>query len=221
MTWPDCPRAKWQHFADAGCDHAVAESGVNKLLALAALSAPTAPVASHDTRKGRPMSDPAPAAGLFGEIQSANGASCRGSNAGSAKCARTRCRCDTLDALKAAFRAFDGCAIKQTTRNFVFSDGEPVCPSHDSRRGARAGGRSSRAALCGPQREAARRYVGGNRSQSKADAYIGNILPWRPPEIETPTDGEIASCLPFALGHIALAAPVQFCCWGAPLQNPF
>jgi DNA polymerase len=39
------------------------------------------------------------------------------------------------------------------------------------------------------------------------DAYITNILPFRPPGNRTPTEAEIALFLPFVLRHIALAAP--------------
>ena len=45
--------------------------------------------------------------------------------------------------------------------------------------------------------------IGLDRSQ----AYVTNILPWRPPGNRTPTDAEIAACIPFIERHIELAAP--------------
>jgi uracil-DNA glycosylase family 4 len=41
----------------------------------------------------------------------------------------------------------------------------------------------------------------------RTDAYITNILPWRPPGNRSPTDAEIAACLPFTERHIELAKP--------------
>jgi uracil-DNA glycosylase family 4 len=41
----------------------------------------------------------------------------------------------------------------------------------------------------------------------REDIYISNILFWRPPGNRTPTDAEIASCLPFVERHIALVKP--------------
>ena len=45
--------------------------------------------------------------------------------------------------------------------------------------------------------------IGLDRDQ----AYVTNILPWRPPGNRSPTDAEIAACLPFVERHIELAAP--------------
>jgi len=42
---------------------------------------------------------------------------------------------------------------------------------------------------------------------ARKDIYISNILFWRPPGNRTPTDAEIASCLPFVERHIALIKP--------------
>ena len=37
--------------------------------------------------------------------------------------------------------------------------------------------------------------------------YITNMLYWRPPGNRTPTDAEVATCLPFLSRHIRLVAP--------------
>ena len=47
------------------------------------------------------------------------------------------------------------------------------------------------------------------------NAYITNVLFWRPPGNRKPTDEEIAACLPFVWRHIALLAPrVVMLCGG-------
>ncbi len=41
----------------------------------------------------------------------------------------------------------------------------------------------------------------------RTNVYISNVLFWRPPGNRSPTDAEIAACLPFAERHIALVQP--------------
>jgi uracil-DNA glycosylase len=48
------------------------------------------------------------------------------------------------------------------------------------------------------------------------DAYIANIIPWRPPGNRTPTPQETAICLPFIERQIELAAPDILVCLGGP-----
>jgi DNA polymerase len=42
---------------------------------------------------------------------------------------------------------------------------------------------------------------------ARDEVYITNILPWRPPGNRSPTDSEIAACLPFVERHVELVAP--------------
>ncbi|TGY87221.1 uracil-DNA glycosylase [Marinicauda algicola] len=112
----------------------------------------------------------------------------------------------TLDALKAALEAFDGCALKPTAMNTVFARGNPAsglmivgeAPGREEdEQGAPFVGRSGQlldkmlAAIgLGPE-----------------DVYITNIVNWRPPGNRKPTDTEVMACLPFAERHIALVRP--------------
>src|SRR5262249_51211223 len=49
----------------------------------------------------------------------------------------------------------------------------------------------------------------------QANAYIANVLYWRPPGNRKPTPAEIATCLPFVLRQIALLDPtVLLLCGG-------
>ena len=54
--------------------------------------------------------------------------------------------------------------------------------------------------------------IGLDRTQ----AYIANIVPWRPPGNRTPTPQETAICLPFILRQIELADPDILVCLGGP-----
>ena len=49
--------------------------------------------------------------------------------------------------------------------------------------------------------------------------YITNVLPWRPPGNRTPTDGEIAVCLPFLKRQIELVEPDVIVVLGGSAAN--
>lgn len=117
-----------------------------------------------------------------------------------------------LDALKAALAAFDGCALKKTATNLVFGMG-----SRQARVmlvGEAPGENEDRQGLpfVGPAGKLLDLMLGAigldRTSDDPAKAvYITNMLPWRPPGNRSPTDGEIAACLPFMVRHIELMAP--------------
>jgi DNA polymerase len=51
---------------------------------------------------------------------------------------------------------------------------------------------------------------------NESNAYIANIVPWRPPGNRTPTPQESAICLPFIRRQIELANPDILVCLGGP-----
>ena len=112
-----------------------------------------------------------------------------------------------LAELEAAVRAFEGCALKRTATNTVFADGVAGAPlmiigeapgSDEDRIGRPFVGRS------GQLLDRMLATIGFSRT---TNAYITNILFWRPPGNRKPTGDEIAACLPFVWQHIALAKP--------------
>lgn len=113
----------------------------------------------------------------------------------------------TLAELEEALRAFDGCALKRTATNTVFADGVPGAPlmvvgeapgAEEDRIGKPFVGRS------GQLLDRMLAAIGFSR---RTNAYITNMLFWRPPGNRKPTGEEIAACLPFVWRHIALARP--------------
>jgi DNA polymerase len=114
--------------------------------------------------------------------------------------------CQTLAELRAAVAGFEGCALRDTATNLVFSDGNP-----DARImlvGEAPGAEEDRAGLpfVGASGQLLDRML-GSIGLDRGQVLITNILPWRPPGNRTPTEAEIATCLPFVLRHIALVAP--------------
>lgn len=113
----------------------------------------------------------------------------------------------TLDELKALIQAFDGCNLKLTAKNTVFADGNPAAklmlvgeaPGRDEDiEGRPFVGRS------GQLLDRMLNAIGYSRSQN---AYIANVIYWRPPGNRDPSDVEIAICRPFILRQIELIEP--------------
>jgi uracil-DNA glycosylase family 4 len=112
----------------------------------------------------------------------------------------------SITELRDALAAFDGCALKKTAKNLVFADGNPASPIMII--GEAPGGEEDRQGVpfigpAGKLLDLMLQSIGMDRDQ----AYVTNILPWRPPGNRSPTDAEIAACLPFVKRHIELAAP--------------
>lgn len=112
----------------------------------------------------------------------------------------------TLADLKEALQAFEGCALKYTATNLVFGDGNPKArvmfigeaPGADEdRQGLPFVGQS------GQLLDKMLATIGLTR----ANFYITNIIPWRPPGNRQPTPAEAEACLPFIKRHIDLVSP--------------
>ena len=126
--------------------------------------------------------------------------------AGPEEAARQAAACNSLAELEAAMRNFEGCALKQTATQLVFADG-----AENTRLvmiGEAPGGEEDRTGkpFVGPAGRLLDKMlasIGLDRTQIR----IINAVPWRPPGNRTPTETEIALCLPFLHRHIALIAP--------------
>jgi len=121
----------------------------------------------------------------------------------------------TLEELRAALDAFEGCALKGTATQLVFADGNPQArvmfvgeaPGADEdREGLPFVGRS------GKLLDRMLSAIGLDRTS----VYIANIIPWRPPGNRTPTPQESQICLPFIQRQIELADPDILVCLGGP-----
>jgi DNA polymerase len=121
----------------------------------------------------------------------------------------------TLAELRSILDGFTGCTLRATATRLVFADGNPQArvmfvgeaPGRDEDiEGLPFVGRS------GKLLDRMMAAIGLTR----ADAYIANIVPWRPPGNRTPTPQESAICLPFTLRQIELADPDVLVCLGGP-----
>ena len=201
---------------EMGADEAIADEPVDWTAAAAARAkaakapAPTAPAGAPAAVAGRAQPAPQMAAASRLPLLSAS-APLGTAEAGHAARASASAA-HSLEELKAALAAFEGCALKATATNLVFADGNPKARlmlvgeapgEHEDRQGKPFVGPAGwlldkMLASIGLDRQA---------EDPARSAYIANVLPWRPPGNRSPTDGEIAACLPFIQRHIELIDP--------------
>jgi len=200
------PEAALRWLTEMGADEAIADAPIDRFAMPPpartaapqhAASEPPAPHATPQSAQARPAVAASPDL-----VAPAQGAADASSAASAAK---------TLDQLREAVDAFEGCALKFTATNTVFSDGHAdsavmfvgEAPGvEEDRRGKPFVGASGKLLdqMLAP--------IGLARGEhGEKGAYITNILFWRPPGNRSPTTAEIAACMPFIQRHIELTAP--------------
>jgi DNA polymerase len=185
----DNPLATLNWLVEAGADEAIAAEPINRLVAKAPA---TAPVAMPRAAPARPASAPAPLSltgdAIGGAMQAAASAT-------------------SLAELQAAMEAFEGCALKRTATNTVFADGVAAgrimligeAPGRDEDRVGKP--------FVGRAGQLLDKMLASIGLDRKANAYITNVINWRPPDNRDPSPEEAAACLPFLRRHIELADP--------------
>jgi uracil-DNA glycosylase family 4 len=131
-----------------------------------------------------------------------------------AQAAALAAACTSVGALRAALATFEGCALRETATNLVFSDGNPSASIMII--GEAPGGEEDRAGkpFVGPSGQLLDRML-GSIGLDRSQVLITNIIPWRPPGNRAPSEIEVATCLPFLLRHIVLVAPRHILLLGA------
>jgi uracil-DNA glycosylase family 4 len=204
-------------YLEAGVDAVLGETAVDRFADTAEISAPPAiglaadeaPGASDPRPGSRPTLDRSrPVAPLAAPIPLPPDSA--------VMAAREEARnAQTLDELRAILDGFTGCTLRATATRLVFADGNPQArvmfvgeaPGRDEDiEGLPFVGRS------GKLLDRMMAAVGLTR----ANAYIANIVPWRPPGNRTPTPQESAICLPFTLRQIELVDPDVLVCLAGP-----
>ena len=202
---------RWQ--VEAGADEAIAESPVDRFAVskAAKAEAAAAPPAQTVPAQPRPVAPPMPAAPRASASIAQAPTYSATPGAASAETLQSASKlagaAESLEDLRAALVAFEGCGLKKTATNLVFADGNPAArvmfigeaPGADEdRQGLPFVG------VSGQLLDRMIGHIGLNRAES---AYITNVLFWRPPGNRTPTPDEIGACLPFVERHIELIDP--------------
>ena len=109
--------------------------------------------------------------------------------------------------MKKSILSYDGCSLKKTASNTVFSDGNKE--SEIMLIGEAPGADEDRIGkpFVGQAGQLLDKMFSAINLNREDDFYITNILPWRPPGNRTPTETECALCLPFIKRHIELFKP--------------
>jgi DNA polymerase len=181
-------------LVEAGADEAIAEQPVNRLVAKAQVAPLPAPARPIPVRATAPL----PLEGdAIGTAQAAAAAA------------------TSLAELKAALEAFDGCALKRTATNTVFADG--VAEGRVMLIGEAPGRDEDRVGkpFVGRAGQLLDKMLASIALDRKTNAYITNVINWRPPDNRDPAPEEAAACLPFLRRHIELAQPKLIILLGA------
>jgi len=113
---------------------------------------------------------------------------------------------ETLADLEKAVREFEGCSIKRTAKNTVFSDGNPAAKLMLIGEAPGAQEDIQGIPFCGPSGWLLDKML-ASIGIDRTSAYITNTLFWRPPGNRQPNTEELAICQPFVERHIALIDP--------------
>lgn len=212
-------------YAEAGVDEALEEVAPNRFLA----QAPKKPAPVEERAPGPRTDSAPPAAPAWSEerhrderfaaapdapiARPATAAVPDGAQAALAREAASRAT--SLDELREAMAAFDGCNLKFTAKNLVFADGSPEAdlmlvgeaPGRDEDlEGLPFVGRS------GQLLDRMLAAIGRDRGS----VYIANVIPWRPPGNRDPSPMETEICRPFIERQIELANPKVMMTLGNP-----
>ncbi len=195
-TLANDPVALLRWYTDAGVDEAIGEIPIDRFQADAGPGAvqpaPQAEPAVQRPALSRPVISPRSQHDVGDAAQGA---------AHLAQAAKS------VEELRAAVEAYDGCGLKKFASSTVFADGNPKArimfigeaPGADEDRQGKP--------FVGVSGQLLDRMLGSIGLDRATNAYITNLVFWRPPGNRSPTDQEIASCLPFVQRHVELVDP--------------
>jgi DNA polymerase len=194
------PAALLAWYGEMGVDVAVEETPVDRLVSSDAVSSQATSAAALVSSSSR-----------AGAVHAAAAVPASGETARAAR--EIAKSANTLDQLRDALEAFDGCNLKLTATQLVFADGNPdsrvmlvgEAPGRDEDiQGLPFVGRSG---------QLLDRMLGAI-GLDRTSVYIANVVPWRPPGNRTPTPQETAICRPFVERQIELVDPDFLVCLG-------
>ena len=204
MTADLDPLSALSWLLDAGADEAMLDEPVNRLVArMPSASAPAPHAPARDPvptpfEKTFAPATPQPEKRAWAPVAETD-------SVGAAM--EIVARCNALAELKAAMEAFDGCALKKSATNTVFADGVPdhrimligEAPGRDEDRTGKP--------FVGRAGQLLDKMLAAIGLDRKTNAYITNVINWRPPDNREPTPEEVAICRPFLRRHIELVNP--------------
>lgn len=179
-----------------GADEAIADEPFNRFSPIGRTAGPEKPV----VRPAAPVlvrDVPLPRTGTAGERALADAG-----------------RAGSVDELRAAIAAFDGCALRDTASNLVFAEGDPSSPTlivgDPPGREEDRGGHP----FAGPEGALLDQML-ASVGLERSSLMLTPLVPWRPPGGRPVNPGELALCLPFLHRLIGLMKPRRLVIFGA------
>lgn len=115
--------------------------------------------------------------------------------------------CADFASLQQAVAGFEGCALRRTAQNTVFTDGNPAARvlcigeapgEEEDRQGT---------PFCGRSGQLLTRMLAAIGLDRTTDTLITNSLFWRPPGNRSPSSTELALCRPFVMQLLEITQP--------------
>ncbi len=206
------PEALLEWYVEMGADEAIGDAETNWFAASEAALAPVS--RAENAPASAPPAAQAPSAAQVQRPVSAAPAQARpralasGAEPATDKAASALAgAAQSLEELRGALESLEGFPLKVTATNLVFGEGVETpdvmfigeAPGADEDRQGRP--------FVGASGRLLDRMMASIGLDRAENAYITNILPWRPPGNREPTAAEIAICQPFIRRHIALVRP--------------
>jgi len=218
---PNDARAMLKWLVEAGADEALCDEPVDRFaVAAAAVAAPVTAFREAPAGRFEPADKPGADRGTVRRQELPPRAPAAPPTAATTGARDLAAACQTLDELRQALEKFDGCALKVTAKTTVFADGAADAPvmligeapgRDEDLQGLPFVGRS------GQLLDTMLNSIGLDR---RTNAYITNVIFWRPPGNRPPTSEEAALCAPFLLRHIELKQPkVLVLLGGTPVKH--
>jgi uracil-DNA glycosylase len=181
-------------YQEAGLNFATGEEPVDQFAAFEAQKAAAKPVVSAKPALEKKPAAPAPRPAAIPDEAAIAAAKALAEG------------CASIPELLESLRGFEGCGLKFTAKSLIFADGNPQAPvMFISDVPSREDDLESRL-LAAPNGLLFDRMLAAI-GLDRASAYLGCMIPWRPPGNRAPTAFEIEVCRPFIQRHIELAAP--------------
>ena len=112
----------------------------------------------------------------------------------------------TLEQLRTAMDAYDGCVLKHRATQLVFADGNPEAEIMMVGEGPGEQEDKLGKPFVGRAGQLLDRMLGAI-GLDRTKVYIANMVPWRPPGNRNPTPDELAQCAPFLHRQVELVNP--------------
>ncbi|WP_411035071.1 uracil-DNA glycosylase family protein [Shinella sp. BYT-45] len=205
---PEQLRSLLHFYADAGVEWLLEEEAVDRIAAFEAMRAARVAAAPPEASPAQQPARPAPArqepARPAAPAPMPNVAIPDGQAVAEAEFAAGSAR--SLEELRTAMEAFNGCNLKTSARCLVFAEGKAkpsvmvigAMPSADDDRDGLP--------FSGRQGAMLDRMLAGI-GLGRAELLLTNVVPWRPPGNRPPSQREADICRPFIERQIALAEP--------------